>query len=111
MSQLQTPLIGVDGDLNISRLNITHSDIVAINHIMAKRKILRDHNWPSADYDTEKCVAALLAFEKQARELSSAMEDAAPYEVRSSWMAHPAYIEPERAYDKFLTDAAGDLAF
>lgn len=80
------------------------------NEIRARQRILRDHGWPSAAYDAGKCVAALLAFDEQAGKLRGIMENAVPLEKRLKWTADPAYIEPERIYDEFLTDAAGDLA-
>ena len=82
-----------------------------INCVLARRKIFLDHNWPSADYDPGKCTTAMWAFERRVEELWEAVEEAVPMDVRRTGRADPAYDEPVEAYNKFLKDTAGGLAF
>jgi len=81
-----------------------------VNHIQARRRIIRDHGWPGEDFRETECVTALLAFEAKAKELFDAMKDAVPYENRYDPAYLSAYVEPEKVYDSFLVDSAGDLA-
>ncbi|PSK36696.1 hypothetical protein B9Z65_1879 [Elsinoe australis] len=81
-----------------------------INELRARKNIALTHGWPRSDFREYEYSSAQSTFEARANELHSEMDDAAPLDLQGSWQAHPAYIEPEKVYSRFLTETAGDLA-
>lgn len=81
-----------------------------IHYFRAKKRIFRNHGWPtSADYDSQACFAELALFNDRERELYHAvMNHEYPMDFE---MYYPeVQEEPLRTYERFLEEAVGEDA-